>query len=289
MNTLVVKLCLCAILCTPLFVDAMPAKSEWIELSYPFNNDTIYWPTVMSFHHTITFANFTEDGYYLSSYDISASEHGGTHIDSPSHFAFKKWTTDQIPLDTLIGPAVKIDVSSKAARSPDYQLMPSDLEAWEETHGRIPDDVILLVFNDWGKYWPDKRTFLGTDTKNTSLLHFPGIHPDASRWLVDNRKIKMVGIDTPSIDFGQSTLYESHRILYAENIPGLENVAHMDKLPVKGFTVYAAPMFISDGSGGPCRIFARLDDNGCTVNAGDKLNCFGFFWAVIVLIYLSFQ
>ena len=116
MNTLVVKLCLCAILCTPLFVDAMPAKSEWIELSYPFNNDTIYWPTVMSFHHTITFANFTEDGYYLSSYDISASEHGGTHIDSPSHFAFEKWTTDQIPLDTLIGPAVKIDVSSKAAQ-----------------------------------------------------------------------------------------------------------------------------------------------------------------------------
>ena len=120
-------------------------------------------------------------------------------------------------------------------------------------------------------------------------LHLKGIHPDASRWLVDNRKIKMVGIDTPSIDFGQSTMYESHRILYAENIPGLENVAHMDKLPVKGFTVYAAPMFISDGSGGPCRIFARLDDKGCTVNAGDKLNGFGFFWAVIVLIHLSFQ
>ena len=59
-------------------------------------------------------------------------------------------------------------------KNPDYQLMPSDLEAWEEKHGKIPDDVILLVFYDWGKHWPDKKKYLGTDTKNTSLLHFPG-------------------------------------------------------------------------------------------------------------------
>ena len=91
------------------------------------------------------------------------------------------------------------------------------------------------------------------------FLH-TGIHPNASRWLVKNRKIKLVGIDTPSLDNGQSKTYESHRILLKENIPGLENVAHMDKLPAKGFTLYAAPMFITGGSGGPCRIFARLDD-----------------------------
>ena len=97
---------------------------------------------------------------------------------------------------------------------------------------------------------------------------FTGIHPNASHWLVKNRKIKMVGIDTPSIDYGQSKIFESHQILYKENIPGLENVAHMDKLPVKGFTLYAAPMFITGGSGGPCRIFARLDEN-------DKNDCIG--------------
>ena len=95
---------------------------------------------------------------------------------------------------------------------------------------------------------------------------FIGIHPDASRWLVKNRKVKMVGIDTPSMDFGQSKMFQTHQILYAENIPGLENVAHMDKLPTKCFTVYAAPMFISGGSGGPCRVFARLDEN-CSTNA----------------------
>lgn len=205
------------------------------------------------------FQGFTDDGYYYSAYDISGGEHGGTHLDAPNHFAEGKWTTDEIPIDRLTGQAIKIDISSKAAQNPDAQLMPSDLEAWEKKHGKIPDDVILLVFTNWGKYWPDKKKYLGTDTDDISALHFPGIHADASRWLVKNRNIKLVGIDTASIDYGQSKLFESHQILYKENIPGLENIANMDQLPVKGFTVYAAPMFISGGSGGPCRVFALLD------------------------------
>lgn len=92
-----------------------------------------------------------------------------------------------------------------------------------------------------------------------TCFFFVGIHADASRWLVKNRNIKLVGIDTVSIDYGQSKMFESHQILYEENIPGLENISNMDQLPVKGFTVYAAPMFISGGSGGPCRVFALLD------------------------------
>ena len=114
MRSLVDCLAICAIF---VWVPALgkPVKnSEWIELSYPFNNETIYWPTAMSFHHSLVFENFTDDGYYYASYDISASEHGGTHIDAPRHFAAGKWTTDQIPLDHLIGPAIKIDLSTKA-------------------------------------------------------------------------------------------------------------------------------------------------------------------------------
>ena len=91
-------------------------ENEWIDLSYPFNNETIYWPGSKSFNHTVVFANFTDAGFYYSSYDISASEHGGTHLDSPVHFAQGKWTTDQIPLHRLIGPAVKIDISARAAK-----------------------------------------------------------------------------------------------------------------------------------------------------------------------------
>lgn len=97
----------------------------------------------------------------------------------------------------------------------------------------------------------------------------------------------MVGIDTPSMDFGQSKMFQTHQILYAENIPGLENVAHMDKLPTKCFTVYAAPMFISGGSGGPCRVFARLDEN-CPTSAVVRFQNDIVFLAVMICLVFGF-
>ena len=104
----------CVLVWFPLL--AKSAVVPYIELSYPFNNETIYWPTAESFKHIKVFENFTTAGYYYASYDISASEHGGTHLDAPRHFAEGKWTADEIPLDRLIGPAIKIDISTKAAQ-----------------------------------------------------------------------------------------------------------------------------------------------------------------------------
>ena len=100
----------------------------------------------------------------------------------------------------------------------------------------------------------------------------------------------MVGIDTASIEYAQSVEYGSHRTLYQANIPGLENVAHMDKLPAKGFTVYAAPMFITGGSGGPCRIFARLDEDDnkdCTKSVGASFH--SMFMIFGITFYLLFR
>lgn len=114
MKTILLQLAFCAIAWVPMLVES--DESPWIELSYQFNNKTIYWPTASSFKHILEFANFTAAGYYYSAYQISASEHGGTHLDSPRHFSAGKWTTDQIPLDRLIGPAIKINISSKAAK-----------------------------------------------------------------------------------------------------------------------------------------------------------------------------
>ena len=108
-------LCLFVHFWLPLLGKAAP-KREWIELSYQFNSETIYWPTSLAFKHIRLSENFIAAGFYYSAYDISAAEHGGTHIDSPRHFAANRWTTDQIPLDRLIGPAIKIDMSSKAAQ-----------------------------------------------------------------------------------------------------------------------------------------------------------------------------
>ena len=132
----------------------------------------------------------------------------------------------------------------------------------EKREGLLVRNAIVLVRTGFGKYWPDRGKYMGTDERGDSAvakLHFPGLHPEAAHWLVNVRKIKAIGIDTPSIDRGQSKDFKSHVALYEKNTPALENVANLDQLPEKGFTVIALPMKIKGGSGGPVRIVALLD------------------------------
>ncbi len=232
-----------------------------IDLSHPFDSTTVYWPTAGSFELTKDFEGVTEQGYYYSAYKYCAAEHGGTHIDAPVHFAEGRLSVDQIPLEQLMGAAILIDVTKQSDRNRDYQVTAADLQNWEKLNGRLPAGAIVLLRTGFGRYYPDRVKYMGTDERGAAAvpkLHFPGLHPDAARWLVVNRQIKAIGLDTPSIDYGQSTLFESHRILFDKNIPALENVANLDKLPVKGFSVIALPMKIKGGSGGPLRIVAIL-------------------------------
>ncbi|HWN10250.1 MAG TPA: cyclase family protein [Pyrinomonadaceae bacterium] len=232
-----------------------------VDLSYPFDSRTVYWPTAGGFQLEKDFEGETEQGYYYSAYKYSAAEHGGTHIDAPVHFARGRNSVDEIPLSQLVGVGVVIDVTRQASRDSDYQVTPVDLQNWERQNGRIPAGAILLLRTGFGKHYPDRKKYLGTDERGATAvakLHFPGLHPGAARWLVANRHINAIGLDTPSIDYGQSKLFESHRILFDKNIPAFENVANLDKLPLKGFQVIALPMKITGGSGGPLRIIAIL-------------------------------
>jgi kynurenine formamidase len=203
----------------------------------------------------------TEKGYYYAANNFSTAEHGGTHIDAPVHFAAGRHTVEQIPLSRLMGRAVLLDVSAKCEANADYQISVEDFAAWEREHGPLPDGSILLLRTGFGRRWPDRKSYMGTDERGpeaVAKLHFPGLHPDAARWLVGNRQVKAVGLDTPSIDYGQSTLFESHRILFEKNIPAFENLANLERLPARDFFVVALPMKIAGGSGGPLRAVAIL-------------------------------
>jgi len=237
------------------------ARDKWVDLSYDFSDKTLYWPTANTFKFDTAFNGVTPGGFYYEAYNYCAAEHGGTHLDAPSHFAKGKWSTDQIPLDRLTGESVVIDVSAKTIKDADYQINVADVEDWEKTNGKLTDDIIILFRTGYGSFYPDAKKYLGTDERGADAvakLHFPGIHPDLSNWLVKNRKIKAVGVDVASVDYGQSKDFKTHQILYGQNIPGFENVANLDKLPVKGAFIIALPMKIKNGSGGPLRIVAIL-------------------------------
>lgn len=245
---------------TPTQLDIL-ALGGVVDLSYPYNEQTIYWPTEKGFEKSTRYEGMTDKGYYYTAYSVETAEHGGTHLDAPIHFAAERHTTDAIPLEQLLGPAVVIDITAQVAQDRDYQLAIADLEAWEAQHGDIPAETILLVRTGYGKYWPDREAYLGTAALGEAAvaqLHFPGIGPEAAQWLVDQRGIKAVGIDTASIDHGQSTLFEAHRILLGANIPAFENVANLEALPATGAQVIALPMKIEGGSGAPLRIIALV-------------------------------
>ena len=239
------------------------SKGKWIDLSYDFSSETIYWPNnPVGFKLDTQFNGKTVGGYYYSSNAFFSPEHGGTHLDAPVHFAEGKWSTDEIPLEQLLGEAVVIDVTAKTTNNADYQVTVDDVTTWEKENGAIPDGAIVLFRTGWGKFYPDAANYLGTAEKGeaaTAKLHFPSIHPELAAWLIKNRKIKAVGVDTPSIDYGQSKDFKTHQLLYAENIPGFENVANLDALPTKGAYVFALPMKIKGGSGGPLRMIAWVE------------------------------
>ena len=256
----IVIACLAGAGCTK--QSSMPT-GQWVDLTYSFSSETIYWPTAEPFKLNTVAAGVTEKGYYYSAYQYCAAEHGGTHIDAPIHFAEGRKTVDEIPLTQLIAPAIKIDISQKAKSNRDYQVSVGDFTDWESRKGRIPDNSIVLLQTGYGQYWPDRHIYLGTDKRGAegvAELHFPGLNPEAAEWLVKNRSISAIGIDTASIDFGQSQTYGSHVTLMGQNIPAFENVANLDKVPEVGVQIIALPMKIKGGSGGPLRIIALVPE-----------------------------
>ncbi|MBA4392109.1 MAG: cyclase [Desulfobacca sp.] len=242
--------------------DASPGTSKLLDMTYPFDRNTIYWPTAEPFKLEKLAWGISEGGWWYASNNYGASEHGGTHADAPIHFSEKGKTIDQIPLADWIGPAVNIDVVSKCLINRDYQLTVDDIRQWEAQYGKIPDNAWVLMYTGIDtKYYPDKKKVLGTaKTGKEALpdLSFPGFSTEAAEFLTTKRNIKGIGLDTPSIDHGKSKDFMVHRICFAANKLAIENIANLDRLPAIGAILYVIPMLIKDGTGAPARAFAVL-------------------------------
>ena len=236
-------------------------SEPWVDLTHPFAESTIFWPTETGFQLIRGANGRTKNGYYYAANRFRMAEHGGTHLDAPRHFSKAGQTADAIPLGKLIGEAAVIDVSAACATDSDYQVTVDDLMAWEKVHHQQLVERIVLLRTGWSRHWPDRLAYLGTDTRGptaVSKLHFPGLSALAAKWLVDHRRPKAVGIDTASIDHGQSSNFAAHVTLCGANVPIFENVAELQQLPSVGTFIVALPMKIAGGSGAPLRIVAKL-------------------------------
>ena len=230
-----------------------------VDLTYAFDETTQVWPNNLPFHRDATVRGGTKTEAWYATGQVLLSEHAGTHMDAPLHFAQGQVGIDQIPVERLMGPVVVIDVRVAVAGDSDYRLSLTDIQRWEARYGTIPTGAVVMMLTGWGAYWTDRERYFGTTTPDLpTRLHFPGFSREVAEFLVAERRIHGVGIDTPSIDHGPSQDFSVHRVLNGAGLYGLENVARLDEVPPSGGTLLALPMKIAGGTGAPVRIIVIL-------------------------------
>jgi len=235
--------------------DVCTGKARIVDLAWPLNAQSAYWPGDNYRPFKLeTIATLEKDGVLSKAF--SMPEHLGTHIDAPNHFEAKQSSVDQIDPQNLFAPGAVIDVTAKVAGDEDYQLTLADVQAWEQQHGAIPTSSVVMLYTGWSRHWNNVSRYQNRDVMGR--LHFPGYSAEAAKYLVEERRVRGLGIDTLSIDHGLSRDFAVHHIVNRAGRYGLENVARLDELPPRGFYVMVAPIKIDGGTGGPTRIFAIL-------------------------------
>jgi len=193
-----------------------------------------------------------KDGYYGSI--LTYWEHSGTHMDAPVHFAPNGLFVDQLRIENLVVPAVVINMTEKVRRDPDAVVTPDDIRAWERRYGRIPDNAAVLMASGWGARAGSVEAFRNTDS--SGVMHFPGFGKEAIDFLLTERRISGIGVDTLSLDHGPSTTFAVHYTILPTNRWGLENLANLESIPPSGATLFVGAPKIASGSGGPTRVMA---------------------------------
>jgi kynurenine formamidase len=195
-----------------------------------------------------------KDGYNIFRWHII--EHAGTHLDAPIHFSESGITAEKIPADTLVAPLAVVDVAAQAAKDADYQLSRGDLLAWERKHGRLPDNCCVAMHSGWAQYVSDPAKFTGKDA--AGVLHFPGFSGEATEWLLKQRKVVGIAVDTLSLDHGPSKDFKTHVLWLPSGRWGLENVANLDKVPPTGAMLTVGLAKVKGATGGPARLIALV-------------------------------
>jgi kynurenine formamidase len=198
--------------------------------------------------------DLSRDGFNL--YWWRLIEHAGTHLDAPIHFSERGATADKLEITSLVVPLAVVDVADKAAANPDYLVSRQDLLDWERANGRLPDDCCVAMNSGWAKHLGDVARYTGKDA--AGVFHFPGFGPEAAEWLMRERRVQGLAVDTFSLDHGPSKDFKTHYLWLPSGRWGLENVANLDRVPAKGATLVVGVAKVKDATGGPARLVALI-------------------------------
>jgi len=220
-----------------------------IDLTHSLNDRSPNWEgTQESPFQATELGNLERDGYYSRLF--STQEHYGTH------FGAGVWTVEQIPADRLVRPVVVLDVREQSKRDADYEVSPQDIAAWEEAHGEIPHGAVVLAYTGWDEYWNLQAKY--RNERGDGLTHYPGFSMQAVQFLIEERGVVGLGIDTMSVEIGATTTYPVHQFTAKQGVYHLENLTNLGLVPPVGATVVVAPLKLENGSGAPARVLALV-------------------------------
>jgi kynurenine formamidase len=183
-------------------------------------------------------------------------EHAGTHIDAPYHYAENGAAVEAITPDQLVVPLAVVDVSVKAAGNSDYALKRADLIDWEARHGRLPEGCCVAMHSGWALHANNEAKYTGKDA--AGVFHFPGIHLEAAEWLLKQRRVAGIAVDTLSLDPGSSKDFKTHAIWLPSGRWGIENLANLDQVPPAGATLVIGVPKVQGATGAPARVLALV-------------------------------
>ena len=234
---------------------ALGPGRTFVDLSHPLSGDMPFWPNPAGnpFVHDTLVAQ-PSGAPAMAAY--STPEHHGTHLDAPIHGGDGLASVDELGLSRLIGPAVVVDVTQAVESDLDYALSVADLQNWEARHGPIPTGAIVLMRSGWSARWSEPARVFNVDDEG--VLHFPGFSTEAAQFLVEQRNVVGIGVDSPSVDPGPSTDFPIHAIGNGSGLYHLENVADLERLPEAGAWLMSLPIKIEGGSGGQVRVVGVL-------------------------------
>lgn len=232
---------------------AQDMMGEVVDLSHVFLTEVpTYVPDALPTRETLV--TVENDGFFMQAWNFG--EHTGTHVDAPGHFIAGGETIDVYPANVLVSPAVVIDISERAAEEADAMLSVEDIMAWESENGELPAGALVCMYSGWEERWPDIEAFRNAD--DDGVMHFPGFSGEAAEFLVTERDIHGIGVDTLSLDIGSSTTFDVHLTVLGAGKYGLENVANLSAIMGSSATVVVGVPRWEGGSGGPCRVLAMI-------------------------------
>jgi kynurenine formamidase len=201
-----------------------------------------------------TVAEMHRDGYYLRRFSLG--EHSGTHLNAPSSFHPDGINIDAYPAESLIVPAVMVDVRDKVAANPNYLLTCDDVLKWEKKFREVASGSVVLLYTGWQDKWDNSKEFLGQNVAGG--LRFPGFGIEAVRLLLEQRKIGGIGIDTHGVDGGKDDTFAVNRLMLEQPRIVLENLTSLHQLPPAGATLVIGILRLKKGSGSPASVLALV-------------------------------